>query len=345
MQVYIDTYGSYLHVKDNLFEIQFTKEDKIIKRTIAPTKISSFIISPGVTISHAVVELSMQYNIDIVFLELDGTPIGRIWHSKLGSTTKIRKAQLITSLNDKAIGYVKGWICTKLQNQIDFIKDLKKYRKEKSDYLDEKIYQIETNKKNIQEIEGKNIDTVSNSIRGYEGISGRLYFEVLSNVLSEEYRFSGRSTRPAKDQFNAFLNYAYGVLYSKVEKSLIIAGIDPYLGFLHRDDYNMMSMVFDFIEPYRIFAEEVVFKLFSGKKVNKSHTDIIINGYSLNKEGKTLLMKNYTEFFDEVRIRYKNRNLTRSNIIQYDAHIFANELINKPFKDEDFERYDLLGDL
>jgi CRISPR-associated endonuclease Cas1 len=71
--------------------------------------------------------------------------------------------------------------------------------------------------------------------------------------------FKGRSSRPAEDPFNAFLNYAYGVLYSRVEKALIIAGVDPFVGFMHRDDYNMKSMVFDFIEPYRIYAEETVF--------------------------------------------------------------------------------------
>ncbi|HEY9188461.1 MAG TPA: CRISPR-associated endonuclease Cas1 [Ignavibacteria bacterium] len=345
MQIYIDTYGTYIHVKDGVFEFNIPKDDKIIKRSIAPNKISSIILSSGTTLTHSVVELAMINNIDIIFLESDGTPISRIWHSKLGSTTKIRKAQLVASMNHKAIEYVKKWLTIKLQNQIDFIKDLKKHRKEKTEYLDDRIFLIENNKKLVEEIEGKTIEDISGSLRGYEGVSGRLFFEVLSNVLIDEYKFNGRSTRPAQDQFNAFLNYAYGVLYSKVEKALIIAGIDPYLGFLHRDDYNTMSMVFDFIEPYRIFAEEVVFRLFSGKRVNKSHTDKIVNGYSLNKEGKNLLMQSFVDFFDEVKIRYKNKNQTRSNIIQYDAHTFANELINKTFKDEDIEKYDLLGDL
>ncbi len=135
--------------------------------------------------------------------------------------------------------------------------------------------------------------------------------------------------RPAKDPFNAFLNYAYGVLYSRVEKVLIIAGLDPYVGFMHRDDYNTKSMVFDFIEPYRIYADEVVFKLFSAKKVNDSHTDTITNGMSLNAEGKNLLMQSLMKFMDEDKIRYKGRNQTRMNAMQMDAHQFANRLIQK----------------
>jgi len=145
--------------------------------------------------------------------------------------------------------------------------------------------------------------------------------------LPERYQFAGRSFRPAKDPFNAFLNYAYGILYSRVEKTLTIAGLDPFVGFMHRDDYNTKSLVFDFIEPYRIIAEEVVFKLFSAKKVNDNHCDKITNGISLNADGKNLLVQHFFKFFDEDKIRHKNQNQTRSNAMQLDAHNFANRLI------------------
>ena len=110
---------------------------------------------------------------------------------------------------------------------------------------------------------------------------------------------------------------------------LVIAGLDPYVGFMHRDDYNMKSMVFDFIEPYRTYADEVVFKLFSAKKVNDGHTDKITNGMSLNAEGKNLLIQSLMQFIDEDKIRYNGRNQTRMNAMQMDAHQFANKLIQK----------------
>lgn len=114
-----------------------------------------------------------------------------------------------------------------------------------------------------------------------------------------------------------------------MEKVLVVAGLDPYVGFMHRDDYNMKSMVFDFIEPYRTYADEVVFKLFSAKKVNDSHTSSITNGMSLNTDGKNLLMQALMKFLDEEKIKYKGRNQTRINAMQQDAHQFANKLIGK----------------
>ncbi|MGV8134343.1 MAG: CRISPR-associated endonuclease Cas1 [Mangrovibacterium sp.] len=173
------------------------------------------------------------------------------------------------------------------------------------------------------------IDEMDDTLRGLEGTSGRIYFQILSSLLAERYQFDGRSFRPAKDPFNAFLNYAYGVLYSRVEKVLVIAGLDPYVGFMHRDDYNMKSMVFDFKEPYRTYADEVVFKLFSAKKVNDSHTDKITNGFSLNTEGKNLLMQSLMQFLEEDKIRYNGKNQNRTNAMQMDAHQFANQLISK----------------
>lgn len=345
MQLFIDSYGTFLHVKDGMFEVKIFNDGKEIKKKIAPSKITTIMLSKGTSLSYESVNLALAYNIDILFLEFEGTPVGRIWHSKLGSTTKIRKHQLISSLNEIGVKFAKEWIEKKIENQIEFLKRLKKHRDSKAKYFDDIIEKLTISKISIKNQNAKVINDISDRIRGFEGTAGRLYFEIIGAILPEQYQFNGRSSRPARDPFNAFLNYGYGVLYSKIEKALIIAGIDPYLGFLHRDDYNQKSMVFDFIEPYRIYIDEVVFKLFSAKKVNKSHIDEITNGFSLNKEGKILLMQSLNKFMEEDKIRYKGKNHTRSNIIKYDAHAFASYIIKKDFNYKEIEKYDLLGDV
>ncbi len=329
MQLFIDSYGSYIHVKDQMFEIRVKKDGELKKNHYSAKKVSHIIASKGTAISSDAIELAVENNIDVLFMDRSGSPIGRIWHSKLGSTSMIRKEQLKASLNETGLTWVKHWIHQKLTNQTNFLKDLKKHRKTHEEYLSEKIEKLNGYAKQINELEGKTVSDIDGTIRGIEGTCGRLYFETLSYVLPKQYQFEGRSSRPAEDQFNAFLNYAYGILYSKIEKALIIAGIDPYLGFLHRDNYNQLSFVFDFIEPYRIHADKVVFRLFSGKKVKKEHTDDIQNGVSLNKPGKELLVPAFNKYFDEDKVRFKNKNQTQSNIIQAEAHAFANSLIKE----------------
>jgi len=179
----------------------------------------------------------------------------------------------------------------------------------------------------LSEINGI-INEVRNSLMGYEGNISRKYFACLSFLLPDRYQFNGRSFRPAEDEFNCLLNYGYGVLYGKVEKALIIAGLDPYVGILHTDGYNKKSFVFDFIEPYRHYVDRIVMKLFSRKKVNKSYFDKISGGFVLNDEGKKLLLTTLSDYF-QTKTRYKGRQIAVENTIQYDAHSLANRIIKE----------------
>jgi len=296
---------------------------------IAAHKVTSFVMSKGAALSTDAIALALQHNIDIVVVDGLGHPIGRFWHSKLGSTAKIRKAQLEASLNEIGLKTIKSWLSQKLENQADFLQDLKKHRKQLRDFLDDKSESILEFRQKIQESYAENISEIADSFRGWEGSAGRHYFDALSKCMPEAFAFKGRSFRPANDEFNAMLNYAYGILYSRVERALMLAGLDPYVGFMHRDDYNTKSLVFDYIEPYRIHAERFVFRLFTGKKINKAYFEELTNGFSLNEEGKKFFVSPYLEYLDSDKIRYKGRLQTRMNAVQLEAHRFANSLIGK----------------
>lgn len=329
MQIFINTPGSYLHVKDDMFEVRSTKEGKEEKHQIAAHKVTSIVLPKAAALSTDSIHLAMRFNIDIVLVENDGQPVGRFWHSKLGSTTKIRKSQLEASLSGEAVRWTKQWVLRKMENQGDFITDLLKHRAKHHEFLNGQFEKIQALAISMAALQGQRIGDIADSLRGLEGTAGRIYFETISAVMPEPYAFTGRSSRPAKDPFNAFLNYAYGILYSRVERALVLAGIDPYVGFLHRDDYNQPSMVYDFIEPYRIHAETAVFRLFSAKKINTAHTESITKGYSLNADGKKLLAEHFIDYIDNQAVRYNGRNLTRMHGMQLDAHQFANSLIGK----------------
>lgn len=336
MQLHLNTYGAYLHVKDAMFDVRKKLESGAVdSKALAPQKVKSIWMGRGTMLSADAVRLAIMHNIDIVFLENNGHPIGRVWHAKLGSTTLIRKCQLEASRDARCLRYTLDWVGRKMENQADFIRDLKKHRAQHGAYLQEKIEKIEDLRLKLSGI--AQLEGWGSTVQGLEGTAGRLYFETLSYVLPAAWQFKGRSSRPAQDPFNAFLNYAYGVLYARVEKALMLAGLDPYVGFLHRDDYNLRSMVYDFIEPYRAWADKTVFSLFSAKKVNQSHTDAVTGGYSLNSEGKVLLMEAYNQYLEGDSVRYKGRNRTRAGILLLEAHRFAQELLYGEASDDEPE--------
>ncbi|HHE38287.1 MAG TPA: CRISPR-associated endonuclease Cas1 [Candidatus Cloacimonetes bacterium] len=323
MQLFLKSYGTYLHKVGELFEMRIDEK----KQRISPKRISSIIVANAAQITTDAIQLAMEYNIDIVFIDQYGDPYGRIWYPKLGSTTYIRRKLLEIYDKDEGLEAVKIWIGRKIQNQISFLRQLVKKRNQPLVGIHQKIEEMVNQKKKLTGISGV-IEERRFNVLGTEGNVSRLYFDAISLLLPRKYKFHGRSFRPAKDQFNAVLNYGYGMLYSKVEKALIIAGLDPYIGILHTDNYNKKSLVFDMIEPYRILVERPIFYQFSRRKINDCYFTVEKQGFQLNDEGKQYIVPIILEEFDQI-IRYKNRNLKQIDMIQADAHAFANYLIGK----------------
>jgi CRISPR-associated protein Cas1 len=323
MELVLNTPGAYLNVKDGLFAITVEKN----KTTISPAKVERILLTSDAVLTTAVVKLCAQHNIDLVVLERNGDPVGRFWHARFGSIATIRRRQLELQHSEKGIEYAREWVTAKLTNQVEFIKDLAKNRPKLHDSLVQKAATIEDNIRKLATLQGS-VEEKRGTIIGWEGSASRVYFDILSLCLPEAYRFSGRSRQPAKDPFNAFLNYAYGILYSEVEKACIIAGLDPFVGFVHTDNYNKKSLVFDIIENFRIYGDRVVFRLFSKKMVNQKMVDPVRGGAMLNREGKKLLFDEHSKFYEKV-VRFGRKNMKRAQTIQAFCHQFANALIKE----------------
>ncbi len=321
MELIFTTPGTYLNVKDGLIAISSDNQ----KSTVSPAKVERIILTTEAVITTAVLHLAAENNIDIVVLDWNGDPVGRFWHSRFGSITTIRRRQLELTTNDKGFEYALEWVIEKLKNQVEFVKELAKNRPKLHDQVLEKTVTLESNIEKLGNLQGS-VDEKRNNIIGLEGSAAKVYFEILSLCIPEKYRFNGRSRQPAQDPFNAFLNYDYGVLYSLVEKACIIAGLDPYIGFVHTDRYSKPSLVFDIIENFRIYADEVVFHLFSRKMVSDGMVDAIPQGYTLNKEGKRLLFEEWKKSMDTI-VRFGNKNMSQENTIQAFCHRFANSLL------------------
>lgn len=321
MQLVINTYGSYLRKNGECFLVK--NEDKVFE--VSAKKVDSIMITTSAYLSTDALKFAIENNIDVIFLDEFGDPYGRVWHSKLGSTVLIRRKQLEISAVEEGLELAKEWIIKKLDNQIDFIDRLKRPREDKQEQLEEASQGIKEIRERLVSLTGT-IDERRGTVMALEGAAGKNYFDTLSFIMPERFKFDGRSRNPAKDEFNALLNYGYGVLYSLVEKACIIAGLDPYIGFLHTDNYNKKSLVFDLIEMFRIFAEETVVYLFSGRKVKVEHFDEVKGGFTLNKDGKALLIEALNKTFDET-VRYKGRNIQKRNVVQFECHRIANELI------------------
>lgn len=323
MQLVLTTYGTSLAKRGGSFLIRIDG-----KNTEVPiVKVESIWIATSAMISTDVIASALEHNIDIVFLDDFGDPIGRVWHVKMGSTAAIRRRQLEVTNDERGLKLVKEWVAAKMKYNEEILKRLKHTRPEQEQALLPAVAEIEKYRTKLLHLGGL-IDEQRETILGLEGMAARTYFTAISQILPTEWRFVERSHRPAKDPFNCTLNYAYGVLYSLVERACILSGLDPYVGILHTDNYNKRSFVFDLIEPFRGHADEVVIFLFTKRKMRSDYFDHIEGGYSLNKGGKGALMEALNTHLDG-EVEYNGRSLKIRNTILADCHSIANRLLKE----------------
>ena len=321
MQLVINSPGTFITQKDECFCLKQEKK----RFDVSPAKVESIVISNKAMITTQAIAMALEHNIDIIFLDSYGDPLGRVWFAKMGSTALIRRKQLEVADNENGFSLVVDMIRQKLGNQIRFLTKLMHARPGKDEVFEDPIKIIEGSVSGLDFIE-HDLEAARGSIMGLEGTAGRAYFHCLSKIMPEKFTFKGRSRRPAKDPFNAVLNYCYGILYSRVEKACILSGLDPYVGFLHTDNYNKKSFVFDLIEPFRVFGEQVAIYLFTGKQIKDEYFDVREKSVSLNIKGKPVVVEAMNTHLDET-VRYRKKNVKRMHIIQHEAHRLANILL------------------
>jgi CRISPR-associated protein Cas1 len=212
MQLVINTLGAGVRRKGEQFLVQ--AGDK--KFAVSAHKTQSILITTTVFLSTDAIELAVAHNIDLVFLDRFGDPYARIWQSRMGSTAAIRRAQIDAADGPSGLAFVRQWVHAKLQHQFEFLDELRQRRPESATLFEKPLDTLRHCLMRIEALTGS-LDDQRATIMGLEGTAGRMYFACLGRLVPQNFHFDGRSRQPARDEFNAMLNYSYGVLYSLVE--------------------------------------------------------------------------------------------------------------------------------
>jgi CRISP-associated protein Cas1 len=330
VQLVINTFGASLRKQGDRFLVQAGDR----KFEASAHKVQSILITTAAHLSTDAIELAVAHNIDLVFLSKEGDPFARVWQTKMGSTAAIRRRQLEAAEGPEGLAFVREWVTAKVRHQLEFLEELWRRRPGADDVFAAAVQTLRDCLARLAGLAGT-LDEQRGTVMGLEGSAGRAYFGCLGRLVPEAYRFEGRSRQPARDGFNSMLNYSYGVLYGLVERACICAGLDPFVGFLHTDNYNKKSLVFDLIEPFRILGDRATLLLFTGRRVLREHFEEVPGGVALSKEGRAFFLAHLNERLDE-GVRYpvqgrpgKTRNVKVRDTIPHEAHALANALLGK----------------
>lgn len=330
MQLVINTFGASLRKEGERFIVKAGDR----KLAVSAHKVHSICIATAAHLSTDAIELAVSNNIDVVFLTRHGEPYARVWQSRMGSTAAIRRRQIEVADAPEGLGFARDWASAKLTHQLEFLQELWQRRPGSAAIFEGPAATIKNCLQQAQALTGT-LDEQRGTLMGLEGSAGRSYFRCLGQLVPEGFRFEGRSRQPAVDAFNAMLNYSYGILYGLVEKACILAGLDPYVGFLHTDNYNKKSLVCDLIEPFRILGDRATVLVFTGRRAQQDYFEPVPGGVALSQAGRAFFISDFNERLDK-SIRYpiqarpgKTRNVKQRDIIQHEAHALANALLGK----------------
>ena len=324
MELILNTFGVSLN-RDNEGFVINTSEGK---QRIPAVGIDSIQISRGAQITSDAVMLAIEHEIEVMFMDKTGKPIGRIWSPKYGSISTIRKGQLNFIYSHNAVDWIKEVLLKKIENQQALMLLFNNDDHPKTD-TEKNIARLEDYRNKIRTLDGDIVNDIAPMLRGWEGQASRIYFSTINAFLPEQFRFNIRSQHPALDITNAFLNYGYGILYGRIEGALIKAGVDPYIGILHRDDYNRPVLVYDIIEMYRIWVDYVVYTLLAQNVITEEFYSVREDGsYWLEALGRRVLIQSLNDYMDEV-ITVKGVTRSRLTILS----LYAQSLAQK-FKEE-----------
>lgn len=320
MELVLSTFGTNINVENHAFIVTQGKE----RQRIPAEDVTSIQISKGASITSDAALLAISLEIPVIFVDKKGTPQGRIWSPKYGSISTIRKGQLQFVQSKGAILWIRGVIEHKISNQQALILTMCHLPELQQD-IQRDIHRLEVYRNKVAQLEGERVADIAAEIRGWEGICAKIYFESLNRALPKHLQFVERSQHPAMDPVNAFLNYGYGVLYGKVEGALIKAGIDPYIGILHRDEYNRPVLVYDVIEIYRMWIDYVVYDLACQNVITDDYYSIRPDGsYWLENLGRRVLIQSINDYMSEL-VDIQGLSRSRETHIQ----LYAQELAQK----------------
>lgn len=224
---------------------------------------SVLISGSGVSISADAVRECAERGIPIHFVSSTGTPYASLYSAGLTGTVLTRRAQLEAFKDGRGLTAALAFASGKIQNQANLLKYMGKYRKEADPELYEElrrhiaevldhVIELEQVTRYPEVREGTaTVDDLRGELLSIEGRAAQKYWGAVKHILPEELGWPGREGRGATDPVNCALNYGYGVLYGQVERALVLAGLDPYAGFVHVDRPGKPSLTLDFIEEFR----------------------------------------------------------------------------------------------
>lgn len=217
--------------------------------------------------SPGLMRLCCDRGVSLCFLSESGRFLGRVTGGVHGNVLLRRAQYRWADSEEKSLRLSKRFITGKILNCRT---SLKRSLREHGEVMNDEFVSRVINLLEDRALELQ--DAVSlERVRGIEGEAAREYFSCFNQMITaqrESFSMHERIRRPPKDNVNAMLSFVYTLLAHDVTAALESVGLDPQVGFLHRDRPGRVSLALDIMEELRPYlADRLVLSLINRKQV------------------------------------------------------------------------------
>lgn len=262
--LYVTLQGAYLHRDGETVTVHHENEVKLR----VPIRSLQGVVGFGrVSCSSFLMSLCAEFSVSISFLTEYGRFLARV-QGPISGNVLLRKEQYRVSDQDEAsLKVARPVVLAKIANCRTVVLRAARERE-----IGEERVELERAALRLERIMADVENTTClDKVRGYEGDAARSYFSVFDHLIvgnKEEFRFTGRSRRPPLDNVNALLSFLYTLLTHDVASALECCGLDPAVGFLHRDRPGRPSLALDLVEELRpVLADRLALTLINRRQI------------------------------------------------------------------------------
>lgn len=284
--LYVTTQNSWLIQDGQNIVIRVDHENKM---RVPIHTLNNIVCFGLVSCTPQVMALCAENNVLISFLSEHGKFYARV-HGKTHGNVLLRREQYRRADCEKTAADIAGrFISAKILNCRTVLMRARRDHLEQcsNDSMNLAIQQLDRIAGQMEHIE------TLDEIRGKEGEASHIYFSVFDCLIvsqKEAFKFTQRSRRPPLDNINALLSFVYTMLANEVVSALESIGLDPAVGFLHRDRSGRPSLALDIMEELRpVVADRLVLSLINrsqiqGKQFKTTESGAVIMSDEARKE-------------------------------------------------------------
>lgn len=323
--LFVTTQGAYL-AKEG--ETVVVKVDSEVRLRVPVHTIGSIVCFGQISCSPFLMGFCAENNVAVSFLTEYGRFLAKV-QGPVSGNVLLRRTQYRKADDEKESSLIAKAVLTgKLFNCRTVIKRALRDHQDKIDAkaVNTASLKLESSMRQLQ------TESDLDRLRGIEGEAASTYFSVFDHLITsqkEDFKFHERNRRPPLDSVNCLLSFIYTLVMHDIRSGLEAVGLDPAVGFLHRDRPGRPGLALDLMEEFRPFiADRLTLSLINLGQVNGKGFDKKENGAVLmdDETRKTVLVSYQTRKQDEILRPFLNEKVTIGLLFHTQALLMARYL-------------------